>query len=122
MDTDIITSGNHINKTFAEVFNNDPSYCKFIMSKSNLRAPSLIKFKTYLLAKEKTEKQLFVDEPINDELLATTVFTTGRYNGKSFEFVVKRDKSYCRWILDNTTKNPIFDRFKRYLNNINFEC
>lgn len=98
MDNYIFTTGKHINKTFLEVSNSDPTYFIFLISQP------IINFKH--------DYVLFIN--YNYFNINNYNFTLGKYKGKSFSEVRKKYPKYFTF-LSNLDESKLKNEYKLFI-------
>jgi len=99
MDNNIFTTGKHINKTFLEVSNSDPTYFIFLISQPIINL--------------KHDYVLFIN--YNYRNINNYNFTFGKYKGKSFYEVRKKYPKYFIF-LSNLDICKLKNEYKLYIN------
>lgn len=105
-DSNIINFGKHKGRTFKDIFDNELSYCKWIINNEDSNPdPYFITFQRYC---RKNSKNFNINEDSN-------VITFGQYKNRKFSEVLKEDPKYCIWLIfTNEFHNKIAKGFKEY--------
>ena len=89
--------GKHVGKSFGEVAWQDKSYCAWVLREKKILAPSLRRFRSYLLTKH------------------GGLLHIGKHKGNFFDEVLREDEDYCSWVKSLSGDPGAFGAFIEYL-------
>ncbi len=112
-----VTVGKHKGRTFDDVMKNEPSYCEWIM-KSELTG-NLNELQKYIASATGVASNIAAPSPAKKAASqgnnVTSVVPSGKHQGKSFADMVKKERSYCEWIMGLTDIKAQWYKKKKFI-------